>query len=771
MRRFSFFCLFLICWGTAIAQNDMIDRAAKNLADSRAQYPGMRPQVFFSQDKYAPGDTAFFRLFILTEDERILAERSLLTLELVDPKGVSILRQNVSCAKFGAANQVILPVTLTPGVYEVRMYSDRMNVAHGLTLMLMIAGEKRLEPVQPSLAALSVFPEGGHVVSGAVNRLIIRSKGRIPDETALHSEEGKITPVVFDANGFGSAQFIPREGKSYWIAYRIGDKIFSEPIPASTPGDITLRVYPGPRKTWVLDVLSAPGSSGEVFLFLISQRQIFHAQEIQLNAAGRNQVLAATDFFPEGFSELFVLDKENRVLAYRPVYQPRISHSAMEFVDAPKEATIREEISTSVRLRDAEGNTVSGAFAVSVIPEIVRRQSVRVPDPSAVLQADPPRVDWAQAKDRIDMELIAKKIPDQFIPSYPPLITRNNLTLSGRAYFTDSTAMLPPLSRIVIYLHKDLIQYETAIDGRGYFEFPKIYDFFGRDQVYYKVVHLGKDLQRVRVDWAVNRNDYESNFDQASFVEGQLPDEYGVMRKQKLVIDKSYGFFLSNEKESPGERRPNSKLEDEFQEADISINPREYTPFETMQELILEVIPSLEFRKRQRDSTVRVTLMTHSPLVVQRYADGNPLYIIDGWMTSNTNYLMSLPPREVISVKIINEIGKLDKLGNLARNGILFIQTETPEKTEQDLGGEMLVIEGMSPTLMHAPHVPVNRRVPDLRALLYWNPHIETDSTGLLNFNFRTSDVPGTYWIRLTGVTTEGLMVTDEHSFEVKFRK
>ncbi len=771
MRRFGFFCLFVFCFGALTAQDEVIDRVAKQLADSRAQHPGMRPQVFFSQDKYAPGDTAFFRLFILTEDERILAERSLLTLELVSPSGSYILRQNVSCAKFGAANQILLPDTLSPGVYEVRLYSDRMNIAYGFALNLMISGEKRLEPVRSSVTTLRIFPEGGHLIVGAVNRLVIRSMGEIPAESALYSDEGKITPVAFDRDGFASVQFIPRDGKSYWIEYTIGGKLFSASVPASKSGDLTLRVYAGPRKTWVLDILSSPGGPKEIYLFLVAQRQIFHAQEIQLNSAGRNQILAATDFFPEGFSELFVLDKENRVLAYRPVYDSHRSQSAIEFVGVPKEVAIREELSTTVRLRDGDGNPVSGAFAVSVIPEVARLQPVQTPDPSVVLRANPLNINWSQPKDRIEMELIAQAIPERLVASYPPLIHRANLTLSGRAYYSDSTAMLPLLSRIVIYLHKDLIQYETAIDGRGYFQFPKIYDFFGSDWAYFKVIQLNKDLPRVRVDWSVNRDDHESNLDRREYFEGQQPDNYGTLRKQKMLIDKSFGFFLNTTKAIPAKRSPNAILEDEFQEADIIIDPKEYTPFETMQELILEVIPSLEFRRHSRDSTVRVSLMTHSPFVAQRYADGNPLYVIDGWMTSNTNYLMSLSPRDIISVRIINDIGKLDKLENLARNGVLFIQTETPERTKQDLAGEMVVVDGMSPTLAHTPMIPESRRVPDLRTLLYWNPQIESDSTGLLKFSFRASDFPGRYWIRVTGTSAAGSMMTAEHSFEVKFRK
>jgi len=183
------------------------------------------------------------------------------------------------------------------------------------------------------------------------------------------------------------------------------------------------------------------------------------------------------------------------------------------------------------------------------------------------------------------------------------------------------------------------------------------------------------------------------------------------------------------------------------------------------------VIPSVEFRARAQDSAVHVTLLTHSIFVAQRYANGNPLYIIDGCMTADTRYLMSLSPKEIVSFKIINEIGKLDKLGLLARNGVIFIQTETPQKTKKDLQGTLHVIEGVSPTLLDKPKAPPQKRVPDLRTLLYWNPLARTDTTGVLNFTYRTSDVPGNYFIRVMGTTDTGHMVAGEYSFSVKLRK
>jgi hypothetical protein len=762
---------FFLSFLTAHAQEEVASVLSNQLAESRAKYPSMRPQIFFTQNKYAAGDTAFFRLFILTEDQRVLAERSLLSLELIQYDGSTVSRQNVSCAKFGAANQLILPASLVPGMYEVRLYSDRMNIAYGLSVHLLITGEKQLKPTAKSNVSVKIFPEGGHVVAGLINRLVMQSTLQEPMEGYLYSSKGRVAPVNIDSDGFGSFQFVPLDQESYWIEFPYkGGKVTTQ-VPTVKPENLTLRVYPGPRKTWVLDIFSTPSGRKQGTLVLLARRQIYHAQEIRLDEQGRSRILVAPDFFPEGYSELFILDQDQRILAYRPVYEPPRPSATLSFSGIPAEAHLRENITTTIKISDEAGSPMTGAFAISVVPSSTLMGTLTTPDATVVLHGNPPSINLNLSREKMEMQLISLGVPKEITPTYPPLISRASLSLSGRALYSDSIAMLPYLSRIVIWLHKDLIQYETGIDGQGYFEFPKIYDFFGNDRIYYQIMTQKKELiPGVRVDWSTNRNDHETPLVEP-YLPGEITDEYGTLRKQKEAVERSYGFFLNPAKPSTQEPNRNSVLEDEFQGADVSINPRDYTPFETMQELILEVIPYLEFRMHTKDSTVRVTLLTHSPFVPQRYADGNPLYVIDGWMTSDTRYLMSLSPREILSVKIINDLGKLDKLANLARNGVLFIQTDTPEKTERELTKGMHMIEGLSPTLTHSASYTQNKRVPDLRTLLYWSPQIEADSTGTVNFTFRTSDVPGNYRIRVMGTLNSGHMVSAEKEFVVKFGK
>jgi len=762
--------LILVLWfgRLAQAQDDPMVELSHRLGESRTRFPAVRPLVFFSQDKYTPGDTAFFRLFVLTETERILADRSLVTLELLNPKGVVSARQMISSQRFGAANQLVLPDSLSPGFYEVRFFTDRMTLAYGQTAPLMIVGEKRLEPLPPTGTELTAYPEGGHVIPRALNRVVVRAKGKVPQAASLYGGDGKISSFGFDDSGFASIQFIPEQGLNYWIEYKVDGKIYHYPLPDGEMNAMTIRVYRGPRQTWVLDM--ATGSSGlsSAFLVLMVGRQLYHAQEV-LFSGNRSNILAANDFFPEGFSELFLVNKEMNVLSYRPVYVPISPKGTIAISNLPESLPTRQNVDVRLTVTSDTGLPLASGLAIAIIPDEVRMRNLRTPDPTLELRPSPPRFDWTMPISRIDQEVLTYPVPSTIVPDYPLLIHNSNLAISGKVFSRDATQPIPYLSRIVIYLQEDHIQYETAIDGTGNFNLEKIYDFMGSDKVFAKVIHNGQLVSNVSVNWTVNPGEVLP-LQTTRYVETNENEAYGVLRKKKRTIDRSYTFFLGDEKPAKGVVDFNTALLDRFQDADITVKPGEYVTFETMREMILEIIPSLKFRYRGGDSVVHVDLNNHSPFVQMRYAEGPPLYVIDGYMTTDTRYLMSISPRDVLSVKIINEVGKLNRLQNLAKDGVVFVQTRIPEETRSHLGQELHAIEGLSPTLLPKTSAPAGPRVPDLRSLLYWSPLTEGDSTGIAKFSFRTSDLPGTYWIRIVGTTAAGHLVTTEQRFVVNFK-
>jgi hypothetical protein len=98
--------------------------------------------------------------------------------------------------------------------------------------------------------------------------------------------------------------------------------------------------------------------------------------------------------------------------------------------------------------------------------------------------------------------------------------------------------------------------------------------------------------------------------------------------------------------------------------------------FPTIEELIREIVPSMFIRKSGKRIIVRVSLL--SPLISTQ----DPVYIIDGIATKNSEFFLSLDPSEIVTIKLINDSKKLLPLGLLGKNGIVIVKTKSGDRRE-----------------------------------------------------------------------------------------
>jgi hypothetical protein len=134
------------------------------------------------------------------------------------------------------------------------------------------------------------------------------------------------------------------------------------------------------------------------------------------------------------------------------------------------------------------------------------------------------------------------------------------------------------------------------------------------------------------------------------------------------------------------------------------------------------------------------------------YGIGDPLYIINGVMTSDTKYVLNLDPRAIQKIGVLRSEKTLGRYGDLGREGILVIVTEENIQNMVD-DKNALFIEGINNALTYRKitydEASLKRRIPDLRSSLYWNPIIKLNEQ--ISFDFYTSDDTGYYVIQIVG--------------------
>jgi len=212
----------------------------------------------------------------------------------------------------------------------------------------------------------------------------------------------------------------------------------------------------------------------------------------------------------------------------------------------------------------------------------------------------------------------------------------------------------------------------------------------------------------------------------------------------------------------------NKDFEDELTGVDYSVKVDDYVIFPTMEELIREVVPSLLHRRIKGNSVVRVVLPDGA------IPKEDPLYIIDGIMTKNTSYFLQLKPAEIITIKVVRTINRLNRFGTMGRSGIVLVQTKGIDHMKLKNENTMISVKGINkPMIFRIPShsVSSDQRIPDFRSTLYWNPSVATNSKGEGLINFSASDDVGTFLIRVQGITSDGRPFNKLDSIQLVFNK
>jgi hypothetical protein len=237
------------------------------------------------------------------------------------------------------------------------------------------------------------------------------------------------------------------------------------------------------------------------------------------------------------------------------------------------------------------------------------------------------------------------------------------------------------------------------------------------------------------------------------------------------MISNSYSFFNGKAKDQYNDNTSlNNNFEEEFLGADFSVNVKDYVAFPKMSDLMVEIVPFVQYKKTNSEETIRMTFRAENS--VKKYKN-SPLYIIDGVMTRSTDFFLKIKPDDVLIIKIINNPAKLVQLGKLGENGIIFIESKNRNLSKSLAGQNLFSVVGLSSAVLPFSIGNMknrNYRSPDLRSTLYWNPLIKTSSSGKASINFSASDDVGKMRVLIKGLTEDGRPFSTEKELEVGFQ-
>ncbi|MBK5277785.1 MAG: hypothetical protein JJE09_02870 [Bacteroidia bacterium] len=769
-------------------EDGFIEELTQKFENYNKRNQQVKVYLFFNQDKYAPGDTAFYKAHFLTDDLRPIAGKQILYLDIIDQEGKIVLRQSFSVRDGVGANQVILSRGITPGIYLFRAYSDWMknfSPDYFYTKSIIITGQEQIIPIPPPANNLFTFhPEGGNLIEGISSKVVVRSLGRSEGQI-IDNKNQVVSEFNLDEKGLGFFMIEPERGKSYYA--KIVGQTQLHSLPVAILDGIALSVTQGVNGETLNLLVTAPIKSvlrsQELYLIVVAQSKLNYSVPFELEDKESLQIQLPHKKFPFGVSQISVINSKGKVLAERLIYIKDQSEIQVNISTEKYVYGSREKIAVNLSLKDELGNPIKSDLTVSVTnKKLFDNQGEMSTTKEEILFQDflnpyDPFPFTAERSDKlwdstIDNYMITRKWNRfrwldvlSFTKAEMKYGFRNMLTIEGIALDKSTGNPVPDSTLINVFLQDQMMGYEVYTTKRGNFDLPFLFDFWGRDRLFYQMELKKREISTAELyvykDTLVTQRALQ-------FEVGENTDLYGDFKSKKRLIDDSFSFYTDVvQRDSSNLSNPNIEFEEEMFGVDISIDVEEYVIFPTMEELLREVIPSVRHRKVGGKSIVRVTLS--DPNVI---ATGDPLYVIDGVMTKNTPYLLSLNPSKVLTVKLVKDINKLQRFGAMGRNGMLLIQTKKPDNDNLTKQSSIILVDGLSKSIeFRSPDYSIksNTHMPDFRSTLYWNTSLKADVRGKASFSFYASDDIGPLQIKIEGITTDGRPFSKVSDVEVVF--
>ena len=710
-------------------------------------------QLVLNQDKYSPGDTAFFKAYFLTENLMRVPGKQIVHVNLVDHLGHSAVQIRFHVNHGLGINQVVIPDDLAPGVYYITAHNTWMkNFDPSGIFKKKISIVKKNQVVEVEQPFLRAAAEGGHLITGVPNKISVYTHRKGLAIQLIDSAGQEIDKKITDDSGTGSFKLIPAPHAHY--SARIAGDTMQVALPVAQLEGVSLQVEPGLNNEVVSIRLATAVNSayqGKNLMLVITARGNIHFSTM-LEHKTTDSVQVKTSELPYGLAHLSVLDPSGVVVASRDFYNYR-NPMVVNLQPGQTNYQPREKVKLDITIADQAGKPIEGEFSIRAVNaslfEVEPADAFR--DDLAVLsglkmpyQIDRSQQQWLTSLDNV---LIANTEPMPWTtilsksPSTPSHLFTNVIEKRGKAYFANTDTPLPDLTQISFYLQHNakFVQTFTTDHGSVGFTIPA---FYGDDEFFYMAQLLNQDeVTNIRIAWE------EDAFPLPKPPLGREHeniDAYAQFNQRKRLIDQSFGVHQQLKEAIPNA----SKESKDVWEADVSINVEDYVLFPTLQEFIKEVVPAMYYRKTKKGDVVRVHILSPLPAMT------SPLYIIDGIATRNTTFFLSLKPSEIKTMKIINSRERLQASGLLGKYGIVVVETKNGSFREP-LDADSKRFTGLNiPLQFNSYNRPATHSfIPDFRSTIYWNPSVKTDANGKASIEFYSSDDVGKFNIRMEGIT------------------
>ena len=657
---------------------------------------------------------------------------------------------------------------------------------------------------------VTFYPEGGYLLEGTPCRTAYKvldvSGNSIAATLQLMDEQGNVMATSETLHsGMGVFTFTPESGKRYIVqtSNKQGvKKVFELPPVQSSAYGIVIKDH---QEDMQISINSALHSPHEELLLLAHVRGKMICARWLLSDKG-DIITIAKDQYPSGIVQCLLLDKNYNVLSERLGFIPYRKAIMCKVRNDKDSYGKRELIHTNLSLVDVNGNPVKGNLSVaitdksmavadtthSILSTLLLSSELkgRIETPSFYLQTDNP-----EAEKALDLLLMIHgwkryRLPEIIKGNFerPVMEPEKFTSLSGRLKNEKGEGK----SRYDVYVRNLEFGLNRVIklgqDGAFRVDSVEFAEGVPIGMIGKRFIRKGENYGRNKAEIILDKDQLYILSDKT--VPQPFLSEISGGIQRDMVYPVGMSDYLLNQ----------VTVKSKLLNKRLTLREIAKFKFKNMWELVDYM--GVKFKYPYYTSTMKGSCKASVKIMnawACFYKDMPLVLMINGNMHSNAGILnyLSLSDIQVISLNSIDRkkilkpylyLWEYEQHTSVAilelvlYPGVILDPLLHLCSIEQrfkgygkldDIQTDVYPSGGyQEPVAFYSPKYDKgnkdNALIPDFRSTLYWNPSLQTDSSGECDFLFYSADKATTYKVVIEGLTEEGEMVYETREFEIK---
>ena len=699
----------------------MTDYLSKKFLNYTTSVPREEIYVHSDRDDYISGEDLWFNIYLIDRKSlKPLSESKIAYFELLNSENRPIVQKRIWLDGGFGPGQIVLPDTLSTGIYTIRAYTSWMK-----NFLPYNCFTKDIHIYNAfSSRALKEKKNYGKIFTGGVNT----NNFPLPANTGLTLNVDNLKPDVLEIDVVTNQKYRTENSNQFYLFIQTHgniNRVSSEGI----TDEYTKIVIPKKQLSAGINQITIFNSKGQP----VDERFIYTPDKM-------NPVITIHSADSSGLRNKISLDLKFGSGLTTAANSTNLSISVAPVTNNHYTMDINDYLVFGTEFGLFHGSELKNQKDNKITPEVI----------DSLLQTV--KSNW------IDWNVI---LADE-LPVYKYQIEKDDHYLSGKlltgntkAGDSDKFVLLSPPGKIAVF------QYAKT-DKEGNFSFR---------------IHIDEKVKELIIQPdVVTKN--QSLHIESPFSDQYIKSDISVDSSKKTIPDyisswsvnhqvrKIYGTSSVGDTLTPLITIPRHKRF--YGKPDTELNMKDYITLPVMQEVFFELLAGVSLKSKK--SSYEITIA--DPDNNNKPFDIPPGLFIDGVAVKDPSIIAGIDPELVEKIDVIR--GRYS-VGDYLFYGLVNIITKAGDFSNATLPDYAIrlpyrvidpVCSFKSPD--YSSVELKKSRIPDFRNTLYWNPSVKPDKEGVARVEFWTSDFVSDLEVNIQGITPEGKTFTIKKIIKVK---